>query len=263
MFKYILTIFITFFILFDSYASIVILNGLTHAYKTEKTKVYSGKLEIQNTASTEKSVKFYLQDLSYSFDGSIKYLAPNTNKSSNAGWIKLSTNLVNLKPKEKVEVVYEIIMPDSIEDAGTYWSTIIAEPVEDINPSHNSGVRITSVIRYAIQILTDFDTDNLQSDIKFEKIHLTKNVNTSVLNIALSNQGKVYSKTTASIILYDSQNANQIGQFYSQPMGLLPGNSKTYLIELPNTISSGNYKAVLFAVDTEENTFAMNVELNI
>lgn len=262
MMRYIFT-FILFFIYTHTQGNIIVLNGLTHSFKTEKSKIYSGKIELQNTGNTQKSVKLFLQDLSYNYDGSILYSEPNNSQYSNANWIKLSTNLVNIKPKEKAEVIFEISVPHDVELQGTYWSTIIAEPVEDLNPSTSSGVRVTSVVRYAVQILTDYQTDNLTSEIKFEKIELVKDSSSNILKVALSNQGRIYCKSTASIEIYNSITGEKINKFFSQDLGLLPGNSKTFSIIIPSSVPSGKYKAVLFATDTNDNTFAMNVELNI
>jgi hypothetical protein len=43
-----------------------------------------------------------------------------------------------LKGKEKTEIFYEITVPDQALDPGSYWSVIIVEPVEDINPVTNN-----------------------------------------------------------------------------------------------------------------------------
>ncbi|PRD54661.1 WxL protein host-binding domain-containing protein [Sphingobacterium gobiense] len=263
MFKYTLLYIIFFALSIRSHASIVVLNGLTHTYKTEKAKVYSGKIELQNTGTGPKSVKLYLQDISYSFDGTIHYTAPHTNKKTNADWIKLSTNLVNLKANQSVEIIYQVTVPDSVVREGSYWSTIIIEPVEEINPNtSNSGVQITSIVRYAIQVITDYVNSPIKPELKFEKFGVEKNGRNKILQVALSNKSEIYCRAITSIELYDSEGKQIEGQLESPVMGLLPGNSKTFNIELGN-ITPGKYKAVVFASDQEENTFAMNIDLEI
>nr|WP_305049517.1 hypothetical protein [Elizabethkingia bruuniana] len=123
------------------HASIVVLNGLTHNYKVENGHVYKGKIAIENTGSTSQNVKIYLQDFSYKSDGSVNYTIPLTNTKTNADWIKLNTNLLTLKAKEKTEVFYEIVVPDKITQAGSYWSVLIVEPVDDIKPSDKKNRR--------------------------------------------------------------------------------------------------------------------------
>jgi hypothetical protein len=75
-------------------AGIVILNGLTHAYKVENGKVYKGKIAIENTGNNPQNVKLFLQDFGYQADGSISYTSLHTNKKTNGDWIKLNTNLI-------------------------------------------------------------------------------------------------------------------------------------------------------------------------
>lgn len=116
------------------HAGIVVLNGLTHNYKVENGKVYKGKIAIENTGSKPQNVKIFLQDFAYLADGSISYTSIRTNNRTNGDWIKLNTNLITLKGKEKTEVFYEISVPDQSVNPGSYWSVIIVEPVEDINP---------------------------------------------------------------------------------------------------------------------------------
>lgn len=263
MSKYV--ILFTLFILFTGnlQASIVILNGLTQTYQTNKGRVYKGKIEIQNTGSLPKTVKLYLQDLSYKSDGTIYYSAPGTNERTNTDWIRLNSNLINLNAKEKTEVFYEITVPDGISKAGSYWSTVIVEPVENIVPDKSSvGVQITSVVRYAIQIITNYSIESLKPELLFREIEVDTIGQKRLLKIALANTGDIYCKPVTSIEIYDTATGTRIDHLYSQAMGLLPNTSKTFLINLEKT-PPGKYKAILYATDSDQSTFALEVELEI
>lgn len=244
-------------------ASIVVLNGLSHTYKVENGKVYKGKIALENTGKQPQSVKLFLQDYSYKADGTIYYTAPHTNEKTNADWIKMNTNLVTLKAKEKTEVYYEITVPDKISDPGSYWSVIIVEPVEDIKPTDSKqGVNITSIIRYAIQVITDLDSDKAKPDLKFEGIKIEKEDGRQILKVAIANKGNLYCKPTAVIEIYNKKNGQKIGNFSSQAMGLLPQTSKSFHIDIGKT-PPDQYNAVLIATDEDENAFALNVELEV
>lgn len=263
MFKYPITFILLWAIPIFCRANIVVLNGLTHTYKTEKEKLYSGKIEMQNTGPLPRTVKLFLQDLSYSHDGTILYTDPHTNSRTNADWIELSTDLVNLAPGQKVEVIYQVSVPDTVRQVGSYWSTIIVEPQEDINPQNErEGVQITSVVRYAVQVITDYVMGPLSAELKFEKIGVERTGQTKILNVALSNKSHIYCRASAMIELYDLQGNMVGGQLQSPAMGLLPGNSKTFSIDI-GKIPPGTYRGVVFAADQEENTFAMNIDLEI
>ncbi|MFS4473885.1 WxL protein host-binding domain-containing protein [Chryseobacterium sp. T20] len=245
------------------HAGIVILNGLTHSYKIENGKVYKGKVAIENTGSNPQSVKIFLQDYTYHADGTINYTALRTNTRSNGEWLKLNTNLVTLKGKEKTEIFYEITVPNQAMDPGSYWSVIIVEPVEDIKPSDGKpGVSITSIIRYAIQVITDFETEKAKPDLKFESIKVEKQEGKQTAKIAIANNGNLYCKPTASIEIYNRKTGEKVGTYSSLTMGLLPNTSKTFYIDI-SKVPSDKYKAAIIATDEEENAFALNVELEV
>lgn len=246
-----------------SRANIVVLNGLTHNYKVENGQVYKGKIAIENTDNKPQNVKIFLQDFTYLADGSINYTTPNSNDKSNANWIKLNTNLVTLKAKEKTEIYYEIKVPDKISQAGSYWSVIIVEPIDDLKPNDNKdGINITSVIRYAIQVITDYDSEKAKPDLKFEGIKIDKEDGRQILKIAIANNGNLYCKPIAAIEIYNRKNGQKIGNFSSQAMGLLPKTSKSFYIDI-SKMPPDTYNAVIIATDEEENAFAINVELEI
>ncbi|SEH26922.1 Protein of unknown function C-terminal [Chryseobacterium culicis] len=245
------------------HAGIVILNGLTHSYKIENGKVYKGKVSIENTGSNPQNVKLFLQDFAYHADGTINYTELHTNKRSNGEWIKFSTNLVTLKGKEKTDVLYEITVPAQAIDPGSYWSVIIVEPVEDIKPTDNKpGVSITSVIRYAIQVITDFEAEKAKPALKFESIKVEKQEGKQTAKIAIANTGNLYCKPTATMEIYHRKTGEKVGTYSSLTMGLLPDTSKTFYIDI-SKIPPDKYKAAIIATDEEENAFAINVELEI
>lgn len=263
MVRYIQLICLFFAFTGSSKASIVVLNGLTHIYKVDKGEVYKGKIEIQNTGTSPQSVKIYLQDLSYKADGSIYYSPPFANKKTNAGWIKFNTNLLTINAKEKTEVYYEVTIPDSISQTGSYWSAVIVEPVAAITPNSNqAGVHISSIVRYAIQLITDYNSRELKPSLKFESIKLERNDQKQSLKVALANNGLIYCKSIVSIELYDQKSEKKIGNFSSQAMSLLPSTSKSFYIDL-NSVPPGTYNAVVMATDDDENAFALRTELQI
>ncbi len=244
-------------------AGIVVLNGLSHTHKVQTGKVYRGKISIENTGKQPQNVKLFLQDFSYQSNGTIQYSAPDSNIRTNTSWLRINTNLVHLKAKEKTEILYEITVPDKISGPGSYWSVIIVEPVEEIKPDDQiQGVSITSVIRYAVQIITDLDSEKAKPDLKFEGIKMEKENGKRLLNAAVANTGNLYCKPTVTVEIYNKSDGQKIGTFSSQAMGLLPQTSKLFPIDLEK-VAAGKYNAVLIATDEDENAFALNVELEV
>ncbi|MBK1898269.1 DUF3324 domain-containing protein [Chryseobacterium sp. YIM B02567] len=245
------------------HASIVVLNGLTHNYKVENGQVYKGKIAIENTANKPQNVKLFLQDFAYHADGTINYTTPHTNERTNTDWIKLNTNFITLKAKEKTEVYYEITIPNQAINPGSYWSVIIVEPVEDIKPTDSKqGVNITSIVRYAIQVITDYDSEKVKPDLKFESVKIDKEEGKQILKIAIANKGEIYCKPFASIEIYNKKSGQKVGTFSTQAMGLLPTTSKSFPIDI-SKMPPDKYNAVIIATDEDENAFALNVELEV
>ncbi|KQR93904.1 hypothetical protein ASG01_08585 [Chryseobacterium sp. Leaf180] len=257
-----------FFALFVLYfqnvtAGIVILNGLSHTYKVENGKVYQGSLEIENTGTAPQNVKIFLQDLNYTSDGTIQYSAPLSSSKSNAKWIKINTNLLTLKGKEKTVVRYEITVPQSVAGSGSFWSVIMVEPVDDIKPSDKqAGINITSIVRYAVQIITDYKSEDAKPEFKFEKVRVDSQDKKKILKIAIANTGNLFTKAIASVEIYNSKNGEKLGTFSSQALGLLPGTSKTFDIDI-SKMAASKYAAVVLATDEDDNAFALNVELDV
>ena len=261
--KYIILTTLYIFSFLIGHSSIVIQNGLTHQYTIDKNIVYKGKIEMLNTGDKTQSVKLYLQDLSYHAEGTINYSAPMSHPRSNTGWIKLETNLVQLKAKEKKDILYEIHVPKDSLLTGSHWGVIIVEPTDDYNPAEKkTGINISSVVRYAIQIITNYQSEQLKPNLSFKGIKLSKMDGRRMLNIALANTGHVFLSPTVSIDFYNSNSGEKIGSFSSIKMGLLPSNSKTFSIDI-SSIGAGNYKTVLLATDKDDNAFAVNVALEI
>ncbi|MCA6069230.1 DUF3324 domain-containing protein [Chryseobacterium sp. RG1] len=244
-------------------AGIVVLNGLTHMYKVENGQMYKGKVTLQNTGNAPQNVKIFLQDFSYKADGTTYYTAPHTNEQSNTSWIKLNTNLVTLNAKETTDVSFEITVPDKAIQSGSYWSVIIVEPVEDIKPSNTTtGVNITSIVRYAIQVITNYNTENVKPSLKFESVKVEKAGKQKSVKIGIANNGNVYCKPVANLEIYNRRTGEKVGTFSSLQMGLLPNTSKSFDIDI-SKILPDKYNAVIIATDEDENAFALNVELEV
>jgi len=247
-----------------SHANIVITNGLTHRLKTEKGQTYRGKIEVQNIGKVKKNVKLYLQDVSYDADGTTRYTEPGTNKMTNSNWLKFNTNFIELGPGEKSDFLYELVIPNSATENGTYWSVCMVEPVEEIMPNeNNNSIQINSIVRYAIQIIADNATQNLNSELKFKQINVDKSNDLKVLKIALANEGKIYCLANIDLEIFNKSDGAKIeGEFNSSKMSLLPNTSKTFLINI-STLKSGQYKVIAFAKDDQENVFALEFELDV
>lgn len=242
-------------------ANIVILNGLTHETVSNSGQAYRDVIEIQNTGDIEKSVRIYQRDYWFSHTGQSKHDPAGTMIRSNAKWITLGSELIKLDPKEKMELDFEVIVPDSAPLTGTYWSIIMVEGITPPDTSSaNSGVKINTAIRYAIQIITNIENSG-KRDLQFLGLELVADNTPKILNVAIENTGERILKPEVSIEIYDDS-GNSIGIFQADKRKTFPGTSVTIALYLEG-IKPGNYNAVLVADCGEDHVFGTNFSLEI
>lgn len=183
------------------------------------------------------------------------------NKRSNLKWIALSTNLIKIEPKSKVNVSYEIKTPENAL-SGSSWSVVMVEPVDEIQPSEDKqGFQIKTVIRYSIQIVTT-NIEPAKSLLNFDSIELTNNDGKNFLQLAIANIGEIFQIVEASIEIFDNKSGNNLGKFKSDRQSLLPNNAKMFTIDL-GQIPPENYSATVLANGEEDYVFGINIELEI
>lgn len=242
-------------------ASIVITNGLTHNYSVKEGTLQKGVINIENTSDVSQTVKLYQQDYSYNATGASFYQDYGKNDRSNLKWITLNTNLLKIEGKSKTNVYYEIIIPENTL-AGSFWSVVMVEPVDDITPNNDKqGIQLRSVIRYSIQIITTNEKP-ANALTTFDAINLNKFEGKQFLEIAISNNGELFHIVESSIEIFDSKDGSSRGKFKSDILSLLPNNSKLFKIDI-NSIPAGKYNASILANSTEGHIFGINIELKI
>ena len=245
------------------HASVVILNGLTHQIEAEEGNTYRGVIEMQNTATSRQTVKVYLNDYGYKANGEIYYTEPNGNGRTNTHWIDLNATIIELEPSEKYDLQYEITIPKGLDLNGAYWSVIMVEPVNDLMPiDSKQGINVTNIVRYAVQVVTTVKRDKSASALEFLKAHVKNENGHQLLEVDIENKGDLYHIVSVTVEFYDAQDGEEVGILKSEPLSLLPNNSKRFLIDI-GTIPSGNYKVVVLADCQDDNIFGLNIDLTI
>lgn len=246
---------------FFSEANIVVVNGLTHLHDVVPGETYRGVIEIQNTKSSDQAVKVYQRDYFFRHTGESLYEAPGSLPRSNADWVDLSPTYLNLKPREKTKVSYEITVPATDSLRGTYWSVIMVEGVKppDEDLLHR-GVNIQTQVRYAIQIATTVGHTG-KRELLFLDANIEEENGVRKLAIDIENPGDFMFKPDVSAELFDEQGSS-IGTFFADPRKIYPLTSTRFWAEIGN-LPVGKYKALLLADCGDEDVFGINLELEI
>lgn len=244
-----------------SNANIVVLNGLTHENRGQPGETYRGTIQIQNIGKREKSARIYLKDYWFSYAGESKHDPAGTMERSNAKWITYNPELLTLDSNEIATIDYEIKIPDNDSLIGTYWSVIMVEGITIPDTSTiNSGVKINTAIRYAIQIITNIGNSGI-SDLQFLGIELGRENENNILNVTIKNIGERILRSEMSLELFD-ESGNSFGVIKSDRRKTFPGTSAKATLILKD-IKPGNYKGILVADCGEDRMFGTNLSIEI
>ena len=245
-----------------SVGSIAVLNGLTHRVESAEGTIHRGSIQLQNTGDQSQAIKAYINDYSYQANGQIEYSRSGSNNRTNASWVTLSENHLRIKPKQIIELHYEIKIPKELPHNGSYWSVVMIEPVEDIEAKHEKqSIQLTTLIRYAVQLVTTVKKSNALSLVEYINAQLKQHNNYYVLEVDLENKGELYHKIQVKAEFYDAESGKKQGNYNSETLSLLPGTSKRFSIAI-DQLRKGDYKVVLLA-DTQEEVFGLNMDLSV
>jgi len=244
-----------------STASIVVLNGLTHENRVQPGETYRGSIQIQNTGKNNRSVRIYQRDYWFSYTGESKHDPAGTMARSNAGWISYTPELITLDSSEVTTIDFEVKVPENDTLRGTYWSVIMVEGITPPDTSQiESGVRINTAIRYAVQIITNIGNTGT-SDLQFLGLELAKQEEENVLYVAVENTGERILRPKMNLELFD-ESGNTVGIINSDPRKAFPGTSVMSTLTLEG-IKPGNYNGVLVADCGEDRLYGTNLTLEI
>ena len=136
-------------------AQITIRSELAADHEVRPGEVVEGTVLIENSGTSEATVKISQTDYLFQADGSNQFDEPGTVHRSNAAWLDVPTGSLTIPGGQRSEMRYRIEVPDE-EFAGSYWSVIMIEEAVPAPALPTEGVAVTTVMRYAVQVTTTF-----------------------------------------------------------------------------------------------------------
>jgi len=239
-------------------AGILVVGELSHEYTMQPGDSIRGRIEVMNQGEESEQVRVYQTDYDYKADGTNHYNDPGQAERSNANWMEYSPRQFVVLPGERVIVNYVIRVPE--EDlAGTYWSMMMVEPVQNLEPDESiSGFQVLTVFRYAIQIITTLGDANLIS-LRFDNVQLTREENGLFLQMDVENNGDMIVRPSIWAELFGST-GTFAGKFEARKGRLLPGTSIRRQVDI-SRLEPGRYKALIVGDCGGDDIFG--IELNI
>jgi hypothetical protein len=242
-------------------ASVEVIGSLKQVYNTNPGDVVKGQIKIQNNDATDQEVRIYQTDFLFNFQEQTFYDEPGAQKRSNAGWIQYSPKTVILKSKESRNVEYEITVPKGDSIIGTYWSVIMVEGVDPIDPNQKGDLSIRTATRYAVQVVSEINNRGT-GKLKFMDPTLIKAEEGKKLYLAIDlvNEGQHYIAPEVSIELYD-QDGNLAKKITAPKRGLYPTTSARFKLDLEGIPSKKTYTAMIVAAGADDDVFGLEYTL--
>lgn len=259
--KQLLAFAIAIFMFQISNASLVIVNGLSHEHNVTPGSKTQGSIIIKNTAETSKRARIYKTDVSHDCNGQTAFLLESERDRCNSSWTLLSDNEIVIPSQQTYTLTYELSPSSEIENSGSYWGVIMVEEIKDLDTlTPQRGVTVTSLIRYAVQIVTHFENDNVK-DLEITSVKMDTTREQNVLSVSVVNKGNFMLKPIMFVELYDETGV----QIYREEIPyqkVYPGLCKLFEIPIKG-VPMGTYNGVLVADCGDESLFGIEMELTV
>lgn len=242
-----------------SLGSIEVLGSLKHLSRGVAGDTIRGEIKLHNSESTDQEVKIYQTDLLYNFEDYTFYDEPITHSRSNANWIQYSPKTVIVRANENRFVQYEIIIPKSDTLVGTYWSVLMIEGVDPIEPDKSGELNISTVTRYAIQMITEIDNKGI-GELTFLNPTLIIEGDKFFLAVDIVNTGQHYISPIVSMELFDD-NGKSVAVIQTPKKGLYPKTSARFRLDLEGIENKKTYQGLIIADGSGEDVFGLEYVL--
>lgn len=245
----------------NSYASIVVVNGLSHEHKLANGVTVQGSIVIRNTGDIEKRAKVYKTDVQHNCKGETAFLEATDRDRCSSKWMAISDNEILMQPGQTLTITYGLTPPSEIESTGSYWGVIMVEEMDDLDTTlPEVGVKVNALVRYAIQIIGNFPAGAVKQ-LDFVSIDLDTLEGRNQIRIAVLNPGNFMMKPIMVLDLIDAQ-GNQVARKELPYQKVYPGFCKLFDLPLQG-IPSGEYSGILVADCGDEDMFGMKIDITI
>jgi hypothetical protein len=239
-----------------SRAQIAVLSSTVEEKSVSAGGMYSANIVISNPGKETQTVRIYKTDYRFSCDGTSNFDDAGTTKRSNANWISLQSERVTIPGGSQVTVPYAVKVPAGDSLAGTFWSTVMVEPVAAAPNAAGlkQTVAIGAVMRYAVQIATHIQSTGSRT-VRFDKPVLSRtSAGLAKFDVNVFDEGERGYRPTLWIEVYDAEGTLRAKA--RQTRGLLyPGTSLHQSFDL-GALPAGSYKALVFADSGDDAVFA-------
>jgi hypothetical protein len=241
-------------------ASVEVIGSLKHKYNVTQGETIKGVIKLKNQEAEDQEVRIYQTDMLYNYTERFFYDEPGSHKRSNANWIEYSPKTLIIKANEVRDLVYEIKVPNYDSLNGSFWSIMMVEGVNPIDPAQTGDLTISTVTRYAVQMITEMQNKGKGLLEYFEPTLVRKDDNKLFLAIDIVNNGDYYISPEVKVQFYDEQ-GKLVKTLVGNAKGIYPTTSTRFLFDLEGLPSGHTYNAMIVAAGSEEDVFGLEYVL--
>jgi hypothetical protein len=226
-------------------------------------ETYEGDIVIRNNGDETEEVQVYQTDYAFQCNGSNYYGEPGKLQRSNALWISFSPKRSLIPPGQKAKVHYIVKVPTADRLRGSFWSMLMIEGVNPINPDElrkKNAVSIKTVMRYGIQLVTDIGS-GCKRELKFLGHQVVREKAKTILQVDMENIGETWLRPQVWAEIYDEQ-GKSLGNFPGGQMRTFPNTSLRFKIDL-GSIAEGKYRTLIVADCGGDDLFGLEKVISI
>ena len=244
---------------FQGYSDVSVEGSLFREKTVAAGDFYRGSIVVSNNGSSPRQIEVYQSDYRTFKDGKIKYGDPGEIPRSNANWIDINLDQVEIPAGEKERIDFEVQVPED-DLSGTYWSALMIEPLSPAD-EEGQGTFIKQKVRYCVKIVTNIG-DTGKRKLKVIGADLFKKGEKVFFNLGLHNTGGRLLYPTVTMELYDNKTGEKVGKFKGGRKHIFPGNAVPFRIAMEK-ITGGEYKAIFVFDNGDEYVWGTQYKINI
>ncbi|APD05832.1 hypothetical protein UJ101_00280 [Flavobacteriaceae bacterium UJ101] len=237
-----------------SFSNIVVSNGLTHHHVSKEGDIVTGEIIVINNGEETENITIYTEDLPNACleDDKLK-------TRSLLDWLEVDVSQKSLLPKEEYTIKYTLKIPEGGINSGSYWGLILVEVAKPIKEEViQGGVRISSKVRYGIQIINDIgNEDDVKMD--FQEVQIEKINGEHHVEAIVKNNGNFVVKPAVILELFkDGEKIKNVELPFKK---VYPNSCKDFTFVIDD-LAAGNYDGVIVA-DDGENLIGINITIEV
>ena len=240
-------------------ASIEVVGSLKQVQTANAGEVYKGQIKLQNNGDYPQEVKIYQTDYRFNYEDYTFYDEPGSHNRSNANWIQFSPKTTVVNANETQFIQYEVAVPGNDTLKGTYWSVIMVEGVNPIDPAQAGQLSINTVTRYAIQIVTEVGNKGAGT-LRFFEPSILKEGDKLFLAVDIINNGDHFISPEVSVEFFDEKGTS-IKKITVPKKGIFPTTSTRFRLDLDGLEGNKTYQTIIVAAGKDDDVFGMQYTL--